>query len=319
MKFVDYYKVMGLAEDASADDIKKTYRRLARKYHPDVSKEADAENRFKEIGEAYEVLKDPDKRREYDELRRYGAQHGGDFRPPPGWQPGGHAGREAFTDVDPAAFSDFFEQIFGRPSARSRSAAGGPEFRLRGDDIHARLTISLEDSYRGTTRNLSLESPTQDAQGRVEVRPRTLKVTIPRGVVDGQKIRLKEQGQAGFGGAPAGDLYLEIELTAHPVFTVDGRDINLVLPVAPWEAALGASVEVPTLGGKVKLSIPAGAKPGARLRLQGQGLPGDPPGDQLCVLQVVAPPPRSPADEALYQQMAEQMAFDPRATLENAT
>ena len=310
MKFVDYYKVLGVAPEATPEEIKKAYRRLARKFHPDVSKEPNAEARFKEIGEANEVLKDPDKRAEYDQLRRYGGD-GAEFRPPPGWQrrPPGGAG-----DFDGAqGFSEFFESIFGRGGGPGRGGAGpGPgSFRQRGEDIHYRLPVSLEDVAQGASRTISVPVQEVDARGVLRESSKTLKVSIPQGIADGGKIRLKGQGQTGSGGA--GDLYLHLEYETHPRFTVEGRDLRLMLPVAPWEAMLGARIEVPTLDGQVALSVPAKARDGQRLRLRGRGLPGDPPGDLYVELEVVVP--RADSDEQRAATAALRAAFpdfDPR-------
>lgn len=319
MEVVDYYDVMGVAEDASPDEIKKAYRRLARKYHPDVSTAADAEEMFKRIGEAYEVLKDPAKREEYDSLRKYGAFHDGQFNPPPGWGPQQHDAGPDFGDFtgqgfDARGFSDFFEAIYGR-GAGFRQASGGPHRAMRGEDIHAGISVTLAEAYAGTTRMFSLESYRRDETGRAVPETKTLKATIPAGVINGQQIRLRGQGQPGIGGGGNGDLFLEVELLGDRRFAVDGRDISLVLPIAPWEAILGASIEVPTLGGNVKLKIPQNATAGQKLRLQGRGLPGKPPGDQFVVLKIVVPRVESEADRKLVEQMRDQLAFDPRAEL----
>ena len=312
MEVLDYYEVMGVAEDASPDEIKKAYRRLARKYHPDVSSAPDAEAKFKQVGEAYEVLKDADKRAEYDNLRKYGAFNDGQFRPPPDWerQAGSHGPGQA--DFDARQFSDFFEAIYGRQAGR-RSGAGGADFSLRGEDIHASLSVSLAEAYTGTTRTFSLATHAYDDSGHVVPETKTLKAKIPAGVVSGQKIRLRGQGGPGFGGGANGDLFLQVDIEPDKRFAVDGRDITLVLPIAPWEAILGASVEVPTLGGNVKLTIPKNANAGQKLRLQGRGLPGQPPGDQYVVLQIVVPKITTDAERELIEKMRDQFTFDPRA------
>ena len=294
MRFKDYYETLGVARAASQDEVKRAYRRLARKFHPDVSKEANAESRFKEIGEAYEVLKDPEKRAAYD---RFGKdwKHGQEFRPPPGWERqfnfGGGGGFSGTSD-----FSEFFETLFGRGGFRD---ARGP-MRSRGDDRSATIEVPIEDAYRGATRNITLGG-------------RTLSVRIPKGIVEGQRIRLGAQGGPGAGGGPAGDLYLTVTFTEHPLFRIEGRDVHVRLPVAPWEAVLGATVAVPTLGGKVDLRIPRGSRGGQILRLKGRGLPGKPNGDQYVALEIVAPPADTPEAESLYRKMAESMSFDPRA------
>ena len=292
MRFRDYYETLGVARGASQDDVKRAYRRLARKFHPDVSKEADAEARFKEVGEAYEVLKDPEKRAAYD---RFGKdwKHGQEFRPPPGWERQFNFGGGGFSGD--SGFSDFFETLFGRGGF---AGARGP-MRARGGDQSATIEIALEDAYRGATRTIT-------------VRGRTLSVRIPKGVTEGQRIRLGGLGGAGAGGGLAGDLYLTVTHAAHPLFRAEGRDVHLRLPVAPWEAALGATVAVPTLGGKVDLKIPRGSRAGRSLRLKGRGLPGRPNGDQYVTLEIVAPPADSPEAESLYRKMAESMPFDPR-------
>lgn len=306
MEYKDYYKILGVARDASVEDIKRAYRRLARKYHPDVSKEPNAETRFKEVNEANEVLKDPEKRAAYDALGS-GWQAGQDFRPPPG---GGFEQHEFhFRPEDMAQFSDFFASLFGR------GARGGQSRQRRGEDQNARLRISLAEAYAGTTRQLRLDEPVIGADGRVTARSRTLSVRIPAGVTEGQQIRLAGQGMPGIGGAPAGDLYLEIDLAPHPHFRVDGKDIHVQVPVAPWEAALGATIPVPTLGGSVNLKVPPGSQSGRRLRLKGRGLPGKPAGDELVELEIVTPPARNEEEKAFYRRMAETFSFDPRAKL----
>jgi len=300
MEFVDYYATLGVAEDATSDQIKRAYRKLARKYHPDVSQEADAEERFKEIGEAYDVLKDAQKRGAYDELRLQ--PHGGDFDLPPGWH------HEFRSSGNSDAFSDFFHTIFDADpgSGPFRDGPYAPHPR----DIHQRLAITLEEAFQGATPEIETRSP--DGSGT-----QRLKVTIPAGVIDGQNIRLRGQGVGAEGNA-RGDLYLEIQIAPHPLFTTDGRDVYVALPIAPWEAALGASVKVPTLGGPVTLKIPAGSQTGRRLRLKGRGLPGSPPGDQYAELNLVLPPADTEADKTRYREMAENMDFDPRAHLEAA-
>jgi curved DNA-binding protein len=308
MEFKDYYGVMGVARDATQDEIKRAYRKLARKYHPDVSKETDAEARFKELGEAYEVLKDPEKRAAYDQL---GAnwKAGQEFRPPPDWD----AGFEFSGGYrDGSAFSDFFESLFGRAAA---GPAGGPGFRARGEDHHARILIDLEDAFQGATRTITLHAPQLDGQGHVRTRERTLNVRIPRGIRQGQHIRLAGQGTPGFGGGVAGDLYLDVEFKPHRLYRVDGRDLYLDLPLAPWEAALGARVKVPTPEGIVDLTIPSGSTAGRKLRLKGRGIPGKPAGDLYVVLQIALPPAESEAARQFYRTMQQELAFNPRSGL----
>jgi len=317
MEFKDYYKILGLERDAGQDDIKRAYRKLARKYHPDVSSEADAEARFKEVNEAYEVLKDPEKRAAYDQLGQ-NWQAGQDFRPPPDWDAGFEFSGGGFTEADARHFSDFFESLFGAGGpfaqhARHERSHGG----LRGEDHHARILISLEDAWRGASRRIQLQTPVVDAHGRPTVKPRSLDVHIPRGITAGQQIRLAGQGAGGMGGGPAGDLYLEIEFEPHPLYQVEGRDLYLTLPVTPWEAALGARVEVPTLAGQVNLTLPAGSQSGRKLRLKGRGLPGNPPGDQYVVLRIVNPPLESERTRELYQRLSREVDFNPRQQLED--
>jgi curved DNA-binding protein len=319
MRFKDYYEVCGVPRGASQDEIKRAYRKLARKFHPDVSKEKNAEERFKELQEAYEVLKDPEKRAAYDQLGANWRQ-GQEFRPPPDWGKGfefsrGRARGRASTSGE---FSDFFSQLFGDDSPFADAHAGhgrpGRGFSMAGQDHVARVEIDLEDAFRGAARTIELSSPEMTADGHVVVKPRTLRVTIPAGVTAGQQIRLAGQGSAGSGGGPAGDLYLEVNLRKHPLFDVEGRDVKLTLPVAPWEAALGESVSVPTLGGAVEMKLPDGARAGQTLRLRGRGLPGPTPGDQYVMLQIVLPPDSARARE-LFEQMKRDCAFDPRADL----
>ena len=293
MQFKDYYETLGVTRAASQDDVKRAYRRLARKFHPDVSKESNAESRFKEVGEAYEVLKDPEKRAAYDRFGKDWKQ-GQEFRPPPGWEQRFNSRGAGSSGA--SGFSEFFETLFGHGDIHG---ARGP-MRATGGDQSARIEIPLEDAYRGATRNITL-------------RGRTLSVRIPKGVTEGQRIRLSGQGGAGAGGGPAGDLYLTVTYTTHPRFRAEGRDVHLELPVAPWEAALGATIAVPTLGGQVDLKIPRGSRAGRALRLKGRGLPGKPNGDQYVTLEIVVPPADTPEAESLYRKMAESMDFDPRA------
>jgi curved DNA-binding protein len=322
MDYKDYYKVLGVARDASQEDIKRAYRKLARKYHPDVSKEANAEDKFKELQEGYEVLKDPEKRAAYDQLGSNWRQ-GQQFTPPPDWGNGfefsfgrGGGGAGASPDDD-GGFSDFFSSLFGARSPFGQQR-GGPRggFASAGQDHTAKIQIDLEDSYTGGTQTIELKAPQLSDDGRVAVRPRTLKVMIPRGVIEGQRIRLAGQGSAGLGGGPAGDLYLEIGFRPHRLYQVEGRDTTLKLPIAPWEAALGATVQVPTLAGPVDLRIPPGAKTDQRLRLKGRGLPGSTPGDQYVVLKIQSPPATTPEARELYQRMQHELPFDPRSELQ---
>lgn len=314
MEFKDYYKIMGVARTATPDEIKRAYRQLARKYHPDVSKEADAEARFKEVGEAYEVLNDPEKRAAYDRL---GAnwKAGQDFRPPPDWNEGFEFSGGGFTGGNAADYSDFFEQLFGRAGPSHRHA-GGASFHARGSDRQAKILIDIEDAYRGGTHTLTLRHPEMDAQGQVMLREQTLNVVIPRGVRAGQHIRLAGQGAPGIGQGKSGDLYLEVEFRPHPFYRALGRDVFLDLPVAPWESALGAMVKVPTPDGIVEMKIPAGSAAGTKLRLKGRGIPAATPGDFYVVLQIVLPPAKDEASRTFYTRMAEQFkTFNPRSRL----
>lgn len=305
MEYKDYYKIMGVGRDASADDIKRAYRKLARKYHPDVSKEKNAEERFKEVGEAYEVLRDPEKRAAYDALGT--RKPGEEFRPPPDWQ------FDHGTETDAGAHSDFFEQLFG-----GLGRGGRASFRSRGFDTAGEVEVTLEEAFRGAERRLSLQRVAVDERGRAQPTTQQINVRIPAGVVDGQRIRVAQQGQPGVGGGPAGDLFLEVRLLPHRWFRAEGRDIWLDLPVTPWEAALGETVRVPTLGGRVDLKLPKGSQTDRQLRLRGRGLPGTPAGDQFVVLKIMTPPPRDTAGEALYKQMADTLAMNPREAMEGS-
>jgi len=312
MQFKDYYSVLGVAREATGDEVKRAYRRMARKYHPDVSKEPNAEERFKEVQEAYEVLKDPEKRAAYDQLG-HEYRSGQEFRPPPDWG----SGFEFSGQGAEGGFSDFFEQLFGRRSPFG-GRPGRQAFDMRGEDHHAQIELSLEQAFTGGTHTLSLRHPEAGPDGRVELRTRQLKIKIPAGVTEGQVIRLAGQGAAGMGRGGRGDLYLKVALRPHALFAVDGRDVTMTLPVAPWEAALGGAVPVPTLGGEVELRVPAGSHAGQRLRLKGRGLPGAPPGDQYVVLQIVLPPADTPDARELFERMRRELAFDPRASLGGA-
>ncbi len=313
MEFKDYYQIMGVKRDATQDEIKRAYRKLARKYHPDVSKEPDAEVRFKEVGEAYEVLKDPEKRAAYDQL---GAnwKAGQDFRPPPDWDAGFEFHGGDFAGSDAAGFSDFFESLFGHGFAAG-GAGGHAAYHAHGEDAHAKVLIDLEDAYQGATRTLTLQHTELGADGRPQVKKRTLNARIPRGVRQGQLIRLAGQGGAGMGKGKAGDLYLEVEFRPHPFYHVEGRDVFLDLPVAPWEAALGATVKAPTPTGAVDLKVPAGSTGGRKLRLKGRGIPGATPGDLYVVLQLTLPPADTAAAKAAYREMEQALKFNPRARM----
>ena len=288
MEFKDYYAILGIEPSAGEAEIKTAYRRLARKYHPDVSKEAGAEEKFKAVNEAYEALRDPQKRAAYDQLRAQGYRPGEEFRPPPNFGQGGFGNGQDFdfeeisgnTGGSGGGFSDFFENLFGR---RAQSGARGPQPR---GDTRAKFAVPLQAVYDG-------------GSVRIDLNGRQLDVRIPKGIKPGQSIRLAGQGNGG------GNLLLEIEYAAHPQFEVDGRNIIYVLPVAPWQAALGATLSVPTLGGPVELKIPADSEAGRKLRLRGRGLPGNPAGDQIVELEVTAPRAADEAQREAYRKLAE--------------
>lgn len=313
MQYQDYYRILGVARDETAENIKKAFRKLARKYHPDVSKEADADQRMKEINEAYTVLSDPEKRAAYDQLGR-GFQPGQDFRPPPDWDAGFEYSRGGFAPQGSADFSDFFAELFGR-----MGGSGGDfhrqhgHFHGRGEDHHAKVLLDIEDAFSSPTRQISLRLPQLDAQGHVQLLSRTLNVRIPLGIYAGQVIRLAGQGGPGSGGAAAGDLLLEVQFRPHPRWRAEGRDLSVDLPLAPWEAALGAVVKLPLPGGEIKVRIPAGAQSGRQLRVRGKGIPGNPAGDLWLDLRVVLPAADSPRARQLYETMARELAFDPRS------
>ncbi len=313
MDYKDYYKIMELERDASQDEVKRAYRKLARKYHPDVSKESDAEALFKDLGEAYAVLKDPEKRAAYDQL---GAnwKAGQDFQPPPDWDAGFEfAGGNRGGDY--SAHSDFFETLFGHGFGSAQTGQRHAGFQARGEDHHAKVLIDIEDSYRGATREISLRTPEIDSSGHVTTKQRSLSVKIPKGVVQGQRIRLSGQGAPGFGDSSAGDLYLEIEFHPHSIYRVEGRDVYFELPVAPWEAALGATLKAPTPEGPVDLKIPKGTNSGRKLRLKKRGIPGVPPGDLYAEVTITLPPADSDAAINLYREMEDTLAYNPRSKL----
>lgn len=314
MDFRDYYSIMGVERDASQDEIKRAYRKLARKYHPDVSKEADAEERFKEVGEAYAVLKDAEKRAAYDQLGE-NWKAGQDFQPPPDWGSGFEFSGDGYSGGERSAHSDFFESLFGHGFGSSPSGARHAGFQAHGQDHHAKVLIDLEDTYRGATRSITLQTPELDSGGHVRTKQRTLSVKIPKGVKPGQHIRLSGQGSPGLGEGRAGDLYLEIEFKPHRIYSVDAQDVYLDLPVTPWEAALGATLKVPTPDGKVDLKIPQGTVSGRKLRLKKRGIPGKPPGDFYVVPQVTLPPADSDAARELFLKMEQELAYNPRSEL----
>ena len=321
MEFKDYYKVMGVARDATEAQIKQAYRKLARKYHPDVSKEKDAEARFKEVGEAYEVLKSPEKRAAYDQLGQ-GPRPGEQFSPPPDWG-SGFEFRGAGGGSGNADYSDFFESLFGgamggagrqqRRGFDPRGAERGPPD--RGEDHHAKVMLDLDATLQGGSRTLTLRIPEIDAQGRLVTKDRVLNVQVPKGILPGQTIRLAGQGSTPGAPVPPGDLYIEVEFQPHPLYRIDGRDLYLELPVTPWEAALGASVKSPTPGGTVDLKIPPGSHAGSKLRLKGRGIPASAPGDFYVVLQIALPPATDEKAKAAYRALADSLPFNPRTSL----
>jgi len=334
MEYRDYYQTLNVARTASADEIKKAYRRLARKFHPDVSKEKDAEAKFKQVQEAYEVLKDPEKRAAYDQLGS-NWKNGQDFRPPPDFgggfefrgRPGGMGGMGGGAGGHDS-FSDFFSSLFGGAGAPGAGAGnpfgdaaygmgGGGRRRAqptRGRDHHARIDIELEEAFRGGNRTFELQRPQLDDEGLLRNRKHTVKVTIPAGITQGQQLRLAGQGEESETGGGSGDLFLEVHIRPHNQFEFDGRDVTVTLPLAPWEAALGASVTVPTLGGNVDMRIPPNSQSGQKLRLRGRGLPGSPAGDQFVQLKVVLPPADTPKARELYERMQAELDFNPRAS-----
>ena len=307
MDFQDYYKILSVAPDADSKTIKTAYRKLARKYHPDVSEHHEAEEKFKQISEAYEVLKDPQKPAQYDELREHGPQS----------QSSSGGQQYSQSSFDQGEFSDFFSSIFGgaHQSGQRAGAQGFSEqsFARKGQDIETDMPIFLEDTLTTTSKPISYSLPHRDAQGRVSHINKTLNVKIPAGVADGERIRLKGQGGQGLGDAPSGDLYLRIRLVPHPLFDVEAHNLILTVPLAPWEAALGTSLEAPTLSGKIKLTIPANSQTGQRLRIKGKGLvrkQGH--GDLYAVLKVVMPESVSEESKQHWQQLADAAVFDPR-------
>ena len=319
---MDYYKILGVSKNATDAELKKAYRRLARKYHPDVSKETNAEDKFKETKEAYEVLKDPEKRKFYD-------QYGENWKQA---QQGGFTGADAqgfggggFTGANTEDFSDYFSDMFGGGGfcyandggfGGGGGAAGGRGFKTRGEDLHSKVSVSIQDAYQGTTRSLRLKVPQVNAQGMMTQKLKTLNVKIPKGVIEGQQIRLSGQGGAGMSGGPNGDLYLEVDFTKDPYLTVEGKNVYLRLPISPWEAALGSKVTVSTITCKVDLKVPAGSESGKKMRLKGKGIPAKIAGDLYVVLNIIAPKPETDTQKSVYETMAKEFAdFNPRKEL----
>ncbi len=309
MKYKDYYQALGVERGASADDVKKAYRKLARKFHPDVSKEKDAEEKFKEINEAYQTLSDAEKRAAYDQLGSH--RPGEDFRPPPDWgERFGGAGSTRFEDVD---LSDLFER-FGMRGARAGGGAGARSFSMPGQDYEVVANLSLEDAARGTEVSLETVATEVGEDGTLRRVPRTVRIRVPRGATDGQRLRVPGKGGPGVGGGAPGDLYLDIRLQPHPLFRPVDHDLYVEVPIAPWEAVLGGEVEVPTLDGRVNVNVRPGSRAGQKLRLGGKGLPkaNGGHGDLYCVLQVVTPTVLSDREKALYEELAQISKFDPR-------
>ena len=324
MKFRDYYETLGVARGATEAEIKAAYRKLARKYHPDVNKEAGAEEQFKAVGEAYSVLKDTEKRAAYD---RMGAnwKNGQDFTPPPNWNEGfeysdsnfggGHGGFGGGYEGDQ---SEFFESLFGRGRHRQGGRGGNPRqgMDFKGQDHHAKILIDLADAYNGAKRTIALHMPTQDANGHVSTQERKLDVSIPKGIKAGQNLRLAGQGGPGMGSGAAGDLYLEIDFHPNPIYRVDGKDVYLDLPLAPWEAALGTTVNIPTpAGSTLELKIPAGTATGRKMRLKQKGIPSKEAGDLYVVPNIVLPVADTDAQKEAYQSLEKAFDFNPRTHL----
>jgi curved DNA-binding protein len=308
MEFKDYYKVLGVERSATDDEIKKAFRKGARKYHPDINPDAESEAKFKDVNEAYEVLKDPERRAAYDQLGKEPPQSQGRYQPPPGWD-----NDFEFSGGGPQSdegFSDFFENLFRRGSGPAGGMGMGSG---RGADSHGRIEISIEDAYSGADRTLSLRSPVVGPNGTVTMQDRKISVHVPKGISAGQHIRLAGQGSPG--AKAAGDLFLEVAFAPHPIFRADGKDLYLDLPIAPWEAALGGHVVMPTPGGKVDLRIPKNARSGQKMRLKGKGLPGTPAGNIYATLKIVNPKVETEEARAFFEKMAKEMAFDPRAGL----
>ena len=323
VKFQDYYEILGVSRTATVDEIKKGYRRLAQKFHPDVNKDPSAESRFKQINEAYEVLGDPEKRRKYDALGT-NWRAGQDFKPPSGWEnvqfdfQGASGGRGGFQFEDLGGFSDFFGTLFGSGFGQNRSGHGrgatrGPMRTVRGQDQEAELTITVEDAYHGAKKTIALEVPELTADGEALYRTRKYDVKIPAGTTEGSRIRLSGQGSRGHGGGESGDLYFTIHIASHPLYTVKDHDLEMDLPIAPWEAALGAKINVQTLAGAVSLTIPPRTQSGQKLRLRGKGLSrGRTAGDLLAVIRIVVPDRLTGKERELFEQLARESTFRPR-------
>ncbi len=325
VKFRDYYEILGIKRDAAQNEVQRAYRKLARKYHPDVNKESSAEEKFKEINEAYEVLKDPEKRKLYDQLGQ-NWKSGQDFRPPPGWEGqydfrrGG--GQTEFQWGGSGEFSDFFETLFGGMGGfrQARGGAGpggfgrGAVFQQAGADQETTIRVSLEEAFHGVTKPILLQSRTFNPQGQMQVQEKRFDVKIPPGILPGQKVRLAGQGEEGTGGGAKGDLYLKVEIEPHAVFELKGRDIYMDLPLAPWEAVLGSEVRVSALSGGIDMKIPPGTQGGQKLRLRGKGMPNPKgaPGDLFVTVVVKVPTHPSEREKELFEELKKSSAFNPR-------
>lgn len=310
MEFKDYYKILGVKADADIKEIKNAYRKLARKYHPDMNPEEGAADKFKEVAEAYEVLKKPERRAEFDELRQYGGRDGRGFEPPPGWQSTGGSSQEGASGAD---FSEFFNSIFGNRDGSSQQAGGFRQEQFRGQDVEIEMPVFLEELNKGNSKTVEYLIPTFD-KGQVGQIKKHLNIKIPKGVIDGERVRVKGQGAPGHGNGHSGDLYLHIRLVPHPLFDVQGHNLILTLPIAPWEAALGAKVTVPTLDGKINLTVSPNSQSGKKLRIKGKGLKGKTvTGDLFAILKVVMPPTANEKTKALWQELSTTASFDPRS------
>lgn len=322
MEYKDYYKILGVSKNASAADIKKEYRKRARKYHPDVSKASDAEQKFKELGEAYEVLKDPEKRKAFDqygadwktgkEQQQYQQQQQQQYQDGGFGSGGGFDFGGGFGDSD--GYSDFFESMFG--GGQRRGGASRQRASQKGEDINASITIPLEDAFQGSTRKISFDTQNISSDGSPTNKVVSLNVKIPKGIKNGQKIRLAGQGGPGYNGGEKGDMFIKVEFENHQTYEVRGSDIYINLPLAPWEAALGAKVKVPTPSGNINLKIPAGSAQGKKLRLKGKGIPSTKPGDLFVICNIVLPPADDEKSRKVYEEMKD-LNFDPRANFKD--
>lgn len=310
MEYKDYYKILGVERGASETDIKKAFRKLAHKYHPDVSKEKDAEAKFKDVNEAYQTLSDPEKRAAYDQLGQ--RRDGSNFEPPPGWGGFGRAGASGFGEFDFGDSGFDFSDLFSHMGA---SRARQPE---AGEDLNAEVQITPEQAFNGTTVSLSLREPEAGADGRMRHVTKTLEVKVPAGTISGQRMRLAGKGGPGYNGGPNGNLYITINISEGGRFRVDGRDVYLTVPLAPYEAVLGTEAVIPTLsGGKISVKVPAGAKAGQKIRIAGKGFPNKKgaAGDMYLVISIVVPPAPTEEEKELYKRLSEVSTFNPRENL----